>query len=141
VKIPFTGGCLCGAVRYECTAEPTVMLKCHCRDCQHATGGPFAPAVLVPAKAFKLTKGALQYHCMPREKGGQHKRGFCAECGGRVTGGESETPSGMIGVLAGTLDDPSEFRPTMDIFISDAQPWDQMEPSLPKFEEYPPPFA
>ena len=116
------------------------MLKCHCRDCQHATGGPFARAVLVPAKVFRLTKGTLRYHFVSRKKG-EHKRGFCAECGGRVTGGESETPSGIIGILAGTLDDPSEFQPTMDIFISDAQPWDQMDPSLPKFKEYPLPLA
>jgi hypothetical protein len=35
------------------------------------------------------------------------------------------------------LDDPSWFRPQMDIFISDAQPWDQVDPALPKFEKYP----
>jgi len=30
---PFTGGCRCGAVRYECTAEPIATIHCHCRDC------------------------------------------------------------------------------------------------------------
>ena len=138
MKIPFTGGCLCGAIRYECTAEPIGMMKCHCRDCQHATGGPFAPAILIPAKAFELRQGTLRHHLAPRKNGGQHKRGFCAECGSRITGGESETPSDMIGVLAGSLDDPSQFEPTMDIFTCDAQPWDRMEPTLQKFEEYPP---
>jgi len=54
MKIPFTGGCACGAIRYECTAEPVIMVKCHCRDCQHITGGGFAAAVLVPAEAFRL---------------------------------------------------------------------------------------
>ena len=39
MKIPFTGGCVCGAVRYECSAEPIMTLKCHCRDCQQVTGG------------------------------------------------------------------------------------------------------
>ncbi len=41
MKIPFTGGCVCGAIRYECSAEPIMMFKCHCRDCQHVTGGGF----------------------------------------------------------------------------------------------------
>ena len=43
-KIPFTGGCVCDAVSYEITAEPIMMLKCHCRDCQQITGGGFAAA-------------------------------------------------------------------------------------------------
>lgn len=137
MKTPFTGGCLCGAIRYECAAEPTTMLNCHCRDCQRVTGGPYAAAVLLPAKAFKLTKGTLRYHVTPRSNGGQHKRGFCAECGSRITGGESDTPSSLIGVVAGSLDDPSWFQPSMDIFTSDAQPWDHMDPSLPKYEQYP----
>lgn len=39
IELPFTGGCVCGAVRYGCTAEPVMMFKCHCRDCQRVTGG------------------------------------------------------------------------------------------------------
>ena len=50
--------------------------------------------------------------------------------------GEAVSP--FIGFLAGTLDDPSWFQPQMDIFVSDAQPWDQMDLAIPKFEQYPP---
>ncbi|HEU0005684.1 MAG TPA: aldehyde-activating protein, partial [Terriglobia bacterium] len=49
MKIPFTGGCVCGAVRYECSAEPIMMFKCHCRDCQRVTGGGFVAGLVVPA--------------------------------------------------------------------------------------------
>jgi len=38
----------------------------------------------------------------------------------------------------GCLDDPNWFRPQMDIFTSEAQPWDQMDPAIPKYEKYPP---
>jgi hypothetical protein len=104
MKVPFTGGCSCGAIRYECTAEPIMMLKCHCRDCQQLTGGGFIPAVLVPAKSFRLTRGQLRYHFTPSIPGGKHKRGFCPECGSRITGAESEAgDSPFVGVLAGTL--------------------------------------
>jgi len=81
MKIPFTGGCVCGAVRYECTAEPIMMFKCHCRDCQQVTGGGFVAGLLVPTSAFRLTQGKLRYHFTPSAAGGKHKRGFCAEGG------------------------------------------------------------
>jgi hypothetical protein len=115
------------------------MLKCHCRDCQRAGGGGFASAVLVPADSFKLTRGTPKYHFTSSAAGGQHRRGFCPECGSPLTGAEnSERPMGVVGILAATLDDPSWFRPQMGIWTSDAQPWDHMDPELPKFEQYPP---
>ncbi len=137
--IPFTGGCACGAIRYECTAEPIMMFKCHCRDCQHVTGSGFAPGILLPSGAFRLTRGQLRYNLTPSIRRGKHKRGFCPECGSRITGGEFEgEESPFVGILAGSLDDPSWFRSQMDIFVADAQPWDQMDPAIPKFEQYPP---
>ena len=115
-----------------------MMLKCHCRDCQHITGGGFAAAVLLSTEAFQLTKGELTYHFTPSLFGGKHKRGF-ANCGSRITGAEKQDESSQfIGILAGSFDDPSWFRPQMDIFTSEAQPWDQMDPAIPKYEKYPP---
>src|SRR5262249_4887183 len=140
VKTPFTGGCVCGAIRYECTAEPIMMFKCHCRDCQQVTGGGFVVGLLVPASAFRVTKGQLRYHFTPRAAGGKHKRGFCPECGSRITGGEfDQAPSGFVGITVGSLDDPGWFRPQMDFFVSDPQPWDHMDPAIPKYQLYPPP--
>ena len=86
MTIPFYGGCACGAIRYECTAEPLHMFCCHCRDCQQASGGPYSPAVLVPSKAFKLTRGSPRYYTTPSVSGGTHTRGFCADCGSRLLG-------------------------------------------------------
>lgn len=130
----FTGGCVCGSVRYECDAEPIVMTRCHCRDCQRVSGGPYTPVVYVPIESFRITQGALQYYSTPSMLGGTNKRGFCGECGSRVTGGESARG---IGIAAGSLDDPSLFRPSMDIHVADAQPWDTLDPAVPKFEGYP----
>ena len=76
--------------------------------------------MLSPTKAFRLTEGSLRYHLTPRGKGGGHKRGFCADCGSRITGGERETAGEMIGVVASSLDDPSWFQPAMEIFTADA---------------------
>ena len=135
MALPFTGGCVCGEIRYECSARPLMMLKCHCRDCQQVSGGAYTPVVVVPLKAFKLTKGALQHYATPSLGGGQNLRGFCVRCGSRLTGAENPE-RGIIALTASSLDDPSWFKPAMDIFVGDAQPWDIMEPDLPKHERH-----
>ena len=95
--------------------------------------------LLVPASAFRLTKGQPRYHFTPSLAGGNHKRGFCADCGSRLTGAESdERPTGFVGITAGSRDDPCWFRPQMDFFVSDAQPWDHMDQAIPKHDLYPP---
>ena len=135
---PITGGCACGAVRYRCDAEPLTMFYCHCRDCQRASGGPFVAAVLLPAKSFRFTKGAPATFATPSTSGGTHVRGFCRDCGSRLTGGQREEPTPWIGVVAGSLDDPSRFKPRMHIFVSHAQPWDRLDDDLPKYDTYMP---
>jgi hypothetical protein len=131
---PFSGGCACGAVRYECSAEPLMMGNCHCRDCQRASGGPFVSIVAVPKDALKIT-GDVKYHEVKADSGDPIKRGFCGTCGSRLFGFPSAP---FIGVSAGSLDDPSWYRPTFDIYISSAQPWDYMNPELAKFPKMPP---
>ena len=135
MSAPFTGGCACGGIRYQVTAEPIVMFNCHCRDCQRATGTSFSAVVYVPAKAFKITKGSPRYYQTSSESGGHNKRGFCPDCGSRLFGGISDQGHG---INAASLDDPSLFKPKVNMWISDAQPWDQMDPDLPKFEKYAP---
>ena len=131
----FSGGCSCGAVRYECEADPIFMGNCHCRDCQRASGGGYDPAIGVPAKALKIT-GNVKYHDCKADNGNTLSRGFCPECGSRLFG----KTSGMTDLAmftAGSLDDPTQYTPSMDIFTSSAQPWDHMNPALPKFPKMP----
>ncbi len=111
------------------------MFNCHCRDCQRATGSAFSPVVYVPAKVFKITKGTPRYYSTSSEMVGHNKRGFCADCGSRLFGGVTDEGQG---ILASSLDDPRLFKPEMHIWTSDAQPSDQMDPDLPKFEKYAP---
>lgn len=139
VKSTFAGGCCCGAVRYEFTAAPAelVMFKCHCRDCQRLSGGPYTPVVYIPATAGRLTvvRGEVKHHFTASEMTGRHQRGFCAECGSRLTGGES---AHGVAVTAGSLDDPALFQPAAETWLCDAQPWDLLLPGLPRFDKYAP---
>jgi len=133
------GGCVCGAIRYECAEEPILMFNCHCRTCQMSSGGPYTPVVLLSSKAFRITKGELKYYFTDsvREKH-PNKRGFCADCGSRITGGESRRKLPWVGVTASSLDDPSLYRPASEVFTSHAQAWDILNPALPHHEQYPP---
>lgn len=137
-ELPFQGGCLCGSVRYECCSHPLSMHNCHCRDCQQVTGGAYAPVLVVPMSTFKIiSDGMLQRYATTRLSGRRNQRGFCAKCGSPVTVGE-DPERDRIGLMAGSLDDPRRFKPSMDIFICDAQPWDAMDVTLPKHPQYMP---
>jgi hypothetical protein len=113
------------------------MHHCHCRDCQRASGGAFVSVVVVPSAAFKLSRGEMRYYATPGFFGANTQRGFCAECGSPILGKSDAAPQ-FVGIKVSSLDDPSWFKPQMDLFISEAQPWDYMNPALPKFEQYPP---
>ena len=134
--IPFSGGCACGAIRYESKAEPVLMLHCHCRDCQRASGGPYSSYVIVSADAFKILQGSPRFHASPSEAGGKTHRGFCPDCGSPVVVKTDSAPH-IMALRTASLDDPSWFKLQMDVWTSDAHPWDQMNSALPKFEKYP----
>lgn len=63
-------------------------------------------------------------------------RGFCSNCGARLFGIPKAMPD-ITAILAGSLDDPSWFRLAMNIYTASAQPWDYMNPELPKFAKTP----
>ena len=64
-----TGGCACGAIRYEISADPVMSANCYCRDCQRSTGGAMAPVIVVPKSAFRLVRGDLKYHSVIGDSG------------------------------------------------------------------------
>jgi len=133
---PFFGGCACGAIRYECEGEPLFSLNCHCRDCQRETGSAFAPILAVLRATFTLTQGSPTYFELTADSGQTTKRAFCSDCGSRLFGEPSSRPD-IVTIRAGSLDDPSAFRPNQDIFTASAQPWDHMNPELPKAAKLP----
>ena len=125
-----SGGCACGAIHYECSADPIVMLNCHCRDCQRASGSAYAAVVAVPKSAVQV-RGEPRYYKVVGKAGRAIERGFCPTCGSHVADQLERVP-GILALQAGSLDDPSTYRPKMDVFTSSAQPWDHMDPKLPK---------
>lgn len=134
---PITGRCLCGQVTYECVGEPEFTGNCHCRDCQKATGSAYTPELFFKETAVKLS-GELKAYERQGDTGKSVWRNFCPHCGTWVCS-RIEILPGIMGVLAGTLDDTSRFQPQMDIYTDSAACWDVMDPKLPKHGKLPPP--
>ena len=134
---PRTGGCLCGAIRYEAEGEPVFSLQCHCRDCQRASGTAYVAAMRMPAAGFRITKGTPKHYVSNADSGNAVTRFFCGECGSPLYIQVATRPD-IVGIRVGTLDDPSGFRAEADIFVKSAQPWDHMDPATPKYDSYPP---
>lgn len=132
MQLPITGGCLCGKVRYEISARPVSTALCHCRTCQKAVGAPYFAALFVPASALTITGDYKEYASIAAS-GNTMYRGFCPECGTSLFGRNSRFKD-IRPVSAVTLDDPSIYKPEKDMWVADAQPWDVMNPGLPKFE-------
>ncbi|HVV28224.1 MAG TPA: GFA family protein [Rhizomicrobium sp.] len=131
----FTGGCLCGALRYVARGRPTGMGLCYCADCRKASGSGFIPFMNFPAEAIVFT-GKVLTHRMAHADGREAVRNSCALCGGLVFGGPlGQTDSHTI--YAGSLDDPSRFRPAIAIYVRDALPWTPIPPGLVRFDTMP----
>lgn len=130
-----TGGCRCGAVRYECSAEPVVAGHCHCRQCQRASGAGHVSVIGVPKHALKVT-GEVRYFDHVADSGNTASNGFCPTCGSHLLGHSTGMPE-IIAIKVGTLDDPGLFGPGMSIFTARAQPWDTIAPKLPAFNGMP----
>ena len=131
-----SGGCACGAIHYECNVDPVVMVNCHCRDCQRASGGAYAAILAVPKAAVQMRgdPSLLQHRWRLRQVGRTRVL--------LVLRQSSDVQNGrlpdVIGVQAASLDDPSIYRPDMDVFTSSAQAWDHMDPSVQKYSDGPP---
>jgi len=132
IGLPFTGGCACGAIRYECTALPLRMVNCHCRDCQRASGSAYSATLIIAANSVRLLRGTCHKHPIVAESGNVAQREFCSACGTPLFAASLARPE-FLGIKAASLDDPSWFAPEADVWVESAQPWDHMDPDIPKF--------
>jgi hypothetical protein len=123
------GGCQCGAIRYESTAEPGFSIVCYCRQCQRVTGTGHAPQFALPAKEVSIV-GAVKTYEMRADSGNTVSSGFCPDCGSPVMKKSSGYPD-IVFFHAATLDAPALFKPRRSVWSRSRQPWDCLDPNLP----------
>ena len=130
-----TGGCLCGALRYEADGEPMFAGHCYCADCRKASGAGFIPFMGYPAGAVRFS-GASQTFISKAANGNDAVRNTCPTCHSLVFGGV-RGQSKSFTLYAGSLDEPARFYPTVAIFTRGRPDWAIIPPDLTAHEGQP----
>ena len=134
---PYTGGCACGAVRYEIAAEPLVMNDCQCHDCQHTSGTGHGSYLSFPSRNDVKVTGRATHWDMVADSGNVKTRGFCPACGSPVYITFAAMPD-VFTVHAASLDDPARYKPQIVTYRARGHAWDRVDPALPAFGGMPP---
>ncbi len=126
-----TGGCYCGAVKYEIHGKLLMFANCHCPDCRKFTGAAYAPVLAVEADGFKV---AGEEHLIPYPSSPGKQRSFCKHCGCHLYLRAEHRP-GMVFIRAGTLDDDPHMSPQSHFWTSVKAPWHTITDNLPQYPE------
>jgi hypothetical protein len=113
-----TGGCRCGATRFDARGAPKFVGNCHCEDCRRATGAAFSTYV-------GYLDGDVAWSGAPRkifESSSGVRRGFCGACGTPLSYQGSKW-AGETHLFVGAFDEASDLIPTGDVFSKEALPW------------------
>jgi len=128
-----TGGCLCGAVRFEISAPLENAGYCHCTRCQRRTGTAASPQARVPPGALRVLSGEGSIGAYVPERG--FAKHFCTACGSALWSRSQEDPD-IVSVRLGAVDGDPGVRPSYHQFTAYAAPWEPLpEDGLPRFPE------
>ena len=127
----YSGGCLCGQIRYQITADAGPSRICWCRDCQRISSNGTVN-VIFPSDAIKVSGEPAKYE-KTADSGNTVTRRFCANCGTQMFS-DSSGRTGHTVVRVGTLDEPSAVKPTTNIWVASAPSWACVDSSLDHFE-------
>jgi hypothetical protein len=130
-EMPLTGGCNCGAVRFEIDEPLVSSVYCHCTRCQRRTGTAASANARTAPGSFRLLQGAdVLERWLP--EGGAPKV-FCRRCGSAVW---SESPGDVYGVRLGSLDGDPGIRPQARQYVAYAASWEPIpDDGLPRYPE------
>jgi hypothetical protein len=108
MRLPQTGGCQCGKIRYEITEAPQLVYTCHCTDCQRMTSSAFSMGLVIADRAFRLTASEPRLVERTTDSGSRRARWLCTECGSWISG--TPRPGAAVRtVRAGTAQSGSVF--------------------------------
>lgn len=128
--IEYSGGCLCGGVRYRITGNCRDIIVCHCENCRRTHGHVSAYTATDQAN-FELTaQQTLQWY---HDESPDTYRGFCKRCGASLFW-DARDGRRRISIAAGSLDDSGELKTSGHIFVAEAGRYYEITDDLPCYE-------
>ena len=121
---PITGGCLCGAVRYESDQPPWQVGYCHCDMCKKSVGNLFGTAAFFKLDHFRFLGDEPTWYASSESA----RRGFCSRCGSPVAWQHHETDN--VSIWVGSLDKPEQFEPQVHWNFEKKIPWVDIHANL-----------
>jgi hypothetical protein len=120
-ELAFTGGCLCGGVRYELNEAPVVAGYCHCTRCQRRTGSAAACSAIIVPGSMRIAAGEELLASFDPPEG--WSKVFCSACGGALWA-QSPDDLGLRAVRMGTFDGDPGIAPSYRQFTTYAAAWE-----------------
>ncbi|HLO78239.1 MAG TPA: GFA family protein [Magnetospirillum sp.] len=128
----WTGGCQCGAIRYEARVRPTAPAYCHCRMCQRVSGAPVMAFADVPVDQFAYVRGEPAiYRSSPIAE-----RRFCPQCGTSLEYRLADAAQ-VVEVAIASLDRAAELAPQAHMWTESRLPWFETTDTAPRHRREP----
>ena len=131
----FTGGCLCGKVRYQLDRKFLNAMHCHCSMCQRAHGGAYSTHLTFREDQLSWLSGRDLLVAYESSKGAY--REFCSACGTHLLI-HGQTGDGTLSIPAGTLDGDPAITELGQIFVDDRLRWATPDAAAPEYPAWPP---
>lgn len=126
-----TGSCLCGAVKYQLTAESPTLYLCHCSRCRKASGSAFNAVMPIKASDLAILQGQEQIKVFAYQGVNRH---FCGQCGSPLFSTRDHDPD-HYRLRVGGLDSAITPQQKIHIFVHSKANWDEICDNNPTFAE------
>ncbi len=128
-----TGGCMCGAVRYETTGDPFVVNHCHCQSCRKHNGAPVVTLAGFKADQVKFSGDERKIYVSSPGVG----RAFCGKCGTPLTWeGDGGDLGPIVEIHISTFDNPDVLVPSAHAFYPERITWMDIADNLPRYDGF-----
>lgn len=128
-----SGGCHCGAIRYQLAGTPKDVALCHCVDCRRNAGAPVMAWAGYPEDSLVMIKGEAKVF----KSTGATRRSFCGDCGTGLFYRNADILPGIVEVQLSTMDDQEALPPTVQIQVAERLGWMKTAHQLPEIQRFP----